>query len=122
LRRYYRQNKSRAAEWKRTHAATVRKHKQGYYLRNAERIKAEQRRKTIRKYGLSVEAFDALNRAQGGLCAICRKPPDAPRLVIDHDHATGAVRGLLCRFCNSGLGFMRDDVATLYAAIAYLAK
>lgn len=122
LRNYHQRNKSKAAEWKQAHAATVQKNKRESYQRHAERYKERQRQRSIQRYGLSVEAFDALNRAQGGLCAICRQPPDTPRLMIDHDHATGRVRGLLCRRCNIGLGLMRDDVAILYAAIAYLVE
>lgn len=58
---------------------------------------------------------------QRGLCAICRDPltNDA---VIDHDHATGYVRGLLCRSCNLGLGAFRDDAARLRMAALYVER
>ena len=61
--------------------------------------------------------------AQGARCAICRLPEaDAPnkRLVLDHDHATGRPRALLCHHCNVGLGHFRDSREILAVAIAYL--
>ena len=64
-------------------------------------------------YAADVEAAE-------GRCAICREVPDSS-LCIDHDHATGKVRGLLCTGCNLALGLMRDDPATLRRAVAYLA-
>lgn len=76
-------------------------------------------------YGLSLEQFEALLAAQGGRCAICRTdtPPGEGRKGVwnvDHCHKTGAVRGILCAWCNSGLGYMRDDPEALRNAIAYL--
>jgi hypothetical protein len=56
---------------------------------------------------------------QGGRCAICQA--ELPQLVVDHDHATGLVRGLLCANCNCGIGFLRDDISILHSAARYLA-
>lgn len=70
------------------------------------------------KYGLTPDDFDALLEAQAGACLICDAEMDQPQ--IDHDHATGVVRGLLCRSCNIGLGYFRDDVVNMRRAIAYL--
>src|SRR5690348_4886724 len=61
-----------------------------------------------------------LMKANGKRCSICGAQGVA--LVIDHDHITGFVRGLLCQACNSGLGFFKDDPERLYAAQRYLAK
>lgn len=66
---------------------------------------------TLRKYGLSVEAYGLLVEAQDGRCPICEKVPSTGRLVVDHYHARNYkdlppekrrkyVRGLLCWFCN----------------------
>jgi hypothetical protein len=63
------------------------------------------------------QAFARKFAFQLGCCAICKA--EGP-LVIDHDHSSGAVRGLLCQQCNSGLGFFRDNIDTLKQAIAYL--
>ncbi len=74
--------------------------------------------KTLAKYGLRQQDYDRLMAEQGGACAICFNDGDA--LVIDHDHDTGNVRGLLCSQCNSLLGFACDDVRRLRSAIQYL--
>lgn len=70
------------------------------------------------KYGITVEEYDALRGAQGGRCALCGADPEV--LCVDHCHATGRVRGLLCSPCNTGIGHLRDDVAILRRAIEYL--
>ena len=73
-------------------------------------------------YGLDAAAYDALFRAQGGRCAICRARPKSKRLAVDHDHKTGAVRGLLCSICNHDvLGGVHDDAAIAWRAFVYLA-
>ncbi|HYP22377.1 MAG TPA: endonuclease VII domain-containing protein [Actinomycetota bacterium] len=72
-----------------------------------------------RRYGLSLEDFDALLAMQGFLCPICLK---RPAVHVDHDHSTGTVRGVLCEMCNGGLGQFRDNPATIESAIAYLER
>lgn len=74
-----------------------------------------------RKFGMTLEHWDALMLEQGGRCAICRKPPrEGKRLTVDHCHDTGAIRGLLCGSCNTGLGMFGDDPDRLEMALGYL--
>ena len=82
-------------------------------------------------FGLSLQEYDALEAAQGGLCAICQKPETAMdtrrpssirKLAIDHCHSTGKVRGLLCGCCNTGLGQLKDSPEILASALAYLKR
>ena len=73
---------------------------------------APNRRKSILKsqYGITPEQFDALVQAQGGACALCnaeahgRSTVAAGHWLVDHNHDTNEVRGLLCNSCNIGLG------------------
>jgi hypothetical protein len=74
-----------------------------------------------RRYGISRADYAALLARQGGVCAICGKPPEKT-LCVDHCHATGKVRGLLCRQCNFGLGCYAEDQTALIAALAYLGR
>jgi hypothetical protein len=63
-------------------------------------------------------------KVQGGRCAICRTHLDlhSHKAHGDHDHKTGKKRGLLCRWCNLGLGHFQDSISSLRAAISYLRK
>lgn len=74
-------------------------------------------------YGLTTAQFNELLERQHHLCAICRRESDNGRwkdFVIDHDHITGQVRGLLCSKCNHGLGLFGDDVERVATAERYL--
>lgn len=76
-----------------------------------------------RNYGLTPEAYDAMVEAQNNQCLICRTTGEEVRnnrLVVDHCHATGVVRGLLCSKCNLLLGHADDTIERLEQAIMYL--
>ena len=75
-------------------------------------------RKRAGRYGLSLQDYRAMRERQGNVCGIC-KTPGKP-LCVDHCHATGKVRGLLCRDCNLGLGNYKDNPVFTRAATAYL--
>lgn len=71
------------------------------------------------RYGIGAEEVSRLVRAQGGVCAICR---DRPADQVDHEHATGKIRGILCGGCNAGLGAFGDSPEVITSAIAYLQR
>lgn len=71
---------------------------------------------------VSMAKREAIIDAAGNKCELCGSPPGARRLHIDHDHTTGALRGLLCHGCNVGLGYFKDDPELLERAAEYLRK
>ena len=80
-----------------------------------------------RDFGISVDDYERLLAAQGGVCAICGRGETRRHQVgklmglsVDHDHRTGRVRGILCSTCNLTLGKFEDDPARFRAAAAYL--
>ena len=64
--------------------------------------------------------FDQMMIAQAGVCAVCSRPPKKNRLAVDHDHKTGAIRGLLCFRCNYGLSWYQDDVERIERLARYI--
>lgn len=94
---------------------------------NLLRYRTQQKaRSWLKHYGLTPNAYQALLDKQGGVCAICRNPEThkikgtLSHLAVDHDHTTGAVRGLLCNKCNHGVGNFCDSTELLEQAIEYL--
>ena len=74
----------------------------------------------VQTYGLTHAEYEQMLKAQGGVCAICRRSPRY-NLDVDHDHKTGEIRGLLCKLCNRRLlPSVRDDWLALERAVAYL--
>jgi len=73
------------------------------------------------KHGIRQEDYLEKLSGQAGCCAICgRETPGRTSFDVDHDHATGKLRGLLCHQCNMMLGSARDSIAILASAIEYL--
>lgn len=81
----------------------------------------------LREYGVSREEINKMVEDSGGRCNICGsigfvmdKSKHSAKLVVDHDHQTDRVRGLLCHNCNRGLGLFQDDRRILENSIEYL--
>lgn len=93
-----------------------------YYEENYSRVKDAELQ---RKYGITLEDYEAMHLAQGGVCAICGKPETSvfrgtPRsLSVDHHHKTGQVRELLCFRCNSVLGKLEESPELIKKLLAY---
>ena len=80
----------------------------------------------LRVYGITLAQYNHMLEAQGGKCAICRRPPGQDgkgrrNLSVDHDHTTGQVRGLLCFHCNIVLGHVGESKETLLRFVMYVA-
>ncbi len=92
---------------------------------NRDRTKARDRRAYLwARFKLRPDQYDAMLESQGGGCAICgaSKCKTGKRLAVDHDHKTGAIRGILCAGCNQGLGVFVDDPDRMFAAAHYILK
>lgn len=74
----------------------------------------------VTKYDITIQDYDLLFEYQNRVCCICRKMPKHGRLHIDHCHATGDVRGLLCMKCNHGIGKLGDTADGVQRALNYL--
>lgn len=79
------------------------------------------------KYGITLVQYKDMLKAQDEKCAICKTDKADKRNVyrkfsVDHSHVTGAIRGLLCSACNTGIGLFTDDITKLKSAIAYLER
>lgn len=116
--------------------STVEKRRE-YRERNREHIRAYQRERYHRtkdmpgerlkrrsqrlktRYDITQSEYDDLLDKQGGVCAVCGDNPTHD-LRVDHDHESGAVRGLLCHRCNLGIGYVQDSPARARAMADYL--
>lgn len=120
-------------QWQDRNPEESRAYQRAWYQANRDRIlmqqrdrrstdqyrKIDRRQWLLQRYGLTLDDFRNLLVGQAGRCLICGLVPDK-ELHVDHDHATGKVRGLLCNPCNAGVGHFRDDPRRLLAAAQYL--
>jgi hypothetical protein len=80
------------------------------------------RQRLRRQYGISLETYNMMIKAQCAACAICKSTDPGGRGYwhVDHDHQTGLIRGLLCHFCNTGIGLLGEDPVRMARAIDYV--
>ena len=91
----------------------------GYYKANPERYRE---RNYATMYGITLKQYDDMLAEQDGGCASCGKkePGGIGRFHVDHNHTTGAVRGLLCHGCNTSAGLCQDNPEVLRGLANYL--
>jgi hypothetical protein len=109
-----------ADRWQRLNAEKARQAMLDYRSRGGSRSHH------LRKVrGIDPAEYDRMLAAQSGVCAICASDKPGGRwsyFNVDHCHATGRVRGLLCSPCNRALGFFCDDPIRLARAIEYVSR
>ena len=107
--------------WREKHKDRIAEYQRTRYASNPKKFRELQRQ---RYYGISPAEAEAMLAGQNSRCAICSTdtPDGRGHWHLDHDHATGKVRGFLCKGCNNGLGFFRDDPLRLELAAAYLRR
>ena len=99
-------------------------YKRNYYMSHRARILHIERERSYQKnYGISIADYDAMLVAQGGVCKICGRGRASTNerfrfFAVDHDHKTGAVRGLLCAKCNGVLGWYETHTDGIHAYLA----
>lgn len=87
-------------------------------------VDAERARRYKNDYGITVEEYEKMLEEQGGVCAVCERPPKTKRLSVDHEHQKNEknkspeskrvrVRGLLCHRCNRALGILGNSTQDL---------
>lgn len=115
--------------WVASNTDRVREQARGRTESDAAREKRNARKRNrhfLLEYGLTADDIKRMEDSQGGRCRICHQPPDRgifgqpPKLHVDHNHATGEVRGMLCSGCNTGIGMLQEDPLRLFASIEYL--
>lgn len=79
-----------------------------------------QKSKLKRKYGITIEQYEAMVKEQKGVCYICKNENPNRKLSVDHCHKTGKIRKLLCDKCNMTLGLINDSQELLKQFIFYL--
>ena len=112
-----------AAKYRAANREKARASSKASYNKNKDaHLKKVKERHFERKYGLTKFEYELLFVQQNHACAICGKLSGEgfEKLVVDHDHVSGNVRGLLCRLCNTSLGGFRDNKDLLKQAITYL--
>ena len=85
----------------------------------SQHTRTDDRLEVYRRFA-GFSAVAKLYQDAAGKCAICGSERQGRNHSLDHCHATGKLRGILCNKCNSGLGFFRDRIDLLEKAIAYL--
>jgi hypothetical protein len=94
------------------------------YKHTAGRSEASRRRYLRIKYGMTLDDWQEWFERQGGACAICKRLEGevAGGLHVDHCHASGVIRGLLCQSCNTSIGHLREDPEVIRAAADYVER
>lgn len=112
--------------WARANRARIKQQRQLRALdpeKHLADVKAKMRHH-YKRYGLTLEDFDRMLLAQNNACAICHSTLPGKeikrRFAVDHDHATGRIRGLLCHGCNVLLGHLEKEKDIVLNAVAYL--
>jgi 5-methylcytosine-specific restriction endonuclease McrA len=126
--RYYLKHQERLRQKARDKRAADPEKYKGYVRKWKAKNPDRERVRNLAQFGLTIEDYDAMYEAQGGVCAICKQPETSQRdgkvyrLAVDHNHNTGQVRGLLCFKCNSAMGSFEKRGIPLENVIRFLER
>jgi len=123
---YYKKNKEAKSAYDKAYREenkeALEARRKAYYEKNKEARRAYNKALSLlKKYGITLVEKKKMMNEQGNKCKICLQEfNDKVVSCVDHCHSTEKIRGLLCRNCNAGLGFFKDDTKILIKAIEYL--
>jgi hypothetical protein len=110
-------------KWRENNKEIVKKYNTEYRKNNKAKYKILYKIHNLKKYSLTIENLEEMKIKQNNKCAICGEEfKKSKNIHVDHCHITGKVRGLLCNKCNTGLGFLHDNIDVLKNAINYLER
>jgi hypothetical protein len=118
-----RYNREYNRKWRAKNKDKTRKYHATFRDKHPERVLKKARHSNWKQDGVDVAAAEAaLTAHNNGHCQICggREPGGRGGWHVDHDHKTGRVRGVLCCSCNRALGYFKDSLALLQAAVRYM--
>ena len=120
--KYYEKNKEACKERTKEHPSCIAAREK--YRSKPETKEKDRNRRLLQNYGLTNQDYELMLKGQKFCCAGCGLHQNdlEKKLNVDHDHATGKVRGLLCGNCNRALGLVKDNFETLVRLQAYLRK
>lgn len=120
--RYYEKNKEQIKERTKNHPSCIAARQK--YREKPEVKESRRNYRLVTQYGITNSDYEEMLEAQEFKCAGCGTHQNelTKKLNVDHDHNTGAVRGLLCGNCNRALGLVKDNLSTLENLITYLEK
>jgi hypothetical protein len=111
---------ARVKKWQQENAVRLNAYRREYNQRPGRKA-SEREGHLRRKYGITIADYERMFEEQDGACAICGQPrPEERTLHVDHDHASGVIRGLLCFRCNQAIGSLQEEPEIFRVAADYL--
>ena len=111
---------ARNHQWHKENRERLKEVRKARVLANPDKVARIARNSALKaNYGITIDEYDAMFKAQRGKCAVCGEKYGRT-LHVDHCHRTNKVRGLLCQKCNMAIGLLQDSAKLLARAISYL--
>jgi hypothetical protein len=98
----------------------LREYDRQYKRKYAKEHKRYNQKRNLRRYGLTIKEYDEILELQGGVCFLCKKPPNRKKLAVDHNHSTGERRMLLCSACNLTVGVVESSPDYISRLLDYI--
>jgi hypothetical protein len=111
--------KAARKKWAKANRPKINAYKRERYATVPKVIRAHRNDVLRRKYGITLDDYEAMAKRQDGLCALCQRRP-IKRLCVDHCHDMQMLRLLLCDNCNRGLGYFGHNPALMRAGADYV--